>query len=100
MADRPEGHAAIQRDLDRLEKWADRNPIKFNSEKCKVLHLRRNNPSHQDMLEANCLESSFAEKDLGFLMDTKLTTSQQCTLAAKKANREVNFKCTVRTAMP
>ena len=34
--DMPEGHAAIQRDLNGLEKWADRNFIKFSKGKCKV----------------------------------------------------------------
>jgi len=47
VADTPEGHAAIQRDLDRLEKWADRNLIKFHKGKYQVLHLRSNNPMHQ-----------------------------------------------------
>lgn len=40
----------------------------------------------QCMLEADKLESSFARKDLGILMDAKLTTSQQRVLVAKKAD--------------
>ncbi|GAB0181141.1 mitochondrial enolase superfamily member 1 [Grus japonensis] len=41
---------------------------------------------HQYMLENNQLENSFAEKDLGLLVDTMLNTKQQGALAAKKAN--------------
>jgi len=32
------------------------------------------------------VESSFEEKDLGVLMDTKMNTSQQCVPVAKMAN--------------
>ncbi|KAK4819153.1 hypothetical protein QYF61_025944 [Mycteria americana] len=43
----------------------NRNLMKFNKEKSNVLHLGRNNLMHQYMLQANWLESSFAEKDWG-----------------------------------
>ena len=82
MTDTPEGCAAIQRDLIRLEKWADRNLSKFNKGKCKVLHLGRNNSMHLEMLGAAQLESSFAEKDLRVLVDNKMNVSQQCAVSS------------------
>ncbi|PKU49532.1 rna-directed dna polymerase from mobile element jockey-like [Limosa lapponica baueri] len=86
VADTPECCATIQPDLDRLESWVEKNPMKFNKGKCRVLHLRRNNPIHQYRLGVDLLKSSSAERDLGVLMDNMLTMSQQCAMMAKKAN--------------
>lgn len=49
MADSPEGHAVMLTDVDRLEKWADRDLLKANMEKCRASRLGRGDPRHQNM---------------------------------------------------
>ncbi|GAB0205774.1 cAMP-dependent protein kinase inhibitor alpha [Grus japonensis] len=56
--DTPEGWDAIQRDLNKLEKWAHVNLVRFDNERCNI-----------------GIGGSSEEKDSGVLIDEKLNMS-------------------------
>ena len=45
-----------------------------------------NNPTYQHRLGTDLLGSSVGKRDLGILVDSRVTMSQHCALVARKAN--------------
>ncbi|PKU41689.1 rna-directed dna polymerase from mobile element hypothetical protein [Limosa lapponica baueri] len=65
VVDMPEGQDAMQRDLDKIKKWALVDLMRLNKAKFKVLHLGQGNPQYQYRLRDEGIESNPDEKDLG-----------------------------------
>ena len=73
--------------LEDLQDWQNLWLLKFNSSKCKVMHIPYNNNSNQDYVFNNVtLESIEAEKDLGVLTSCDLTWTQHIKSCISKAN--------------
>ncbi|PKU44628.1 reverse hypothetical protein [Limosa lapponica baueri] len=76
-----EGRKALQRDLDRLDGWAEANGIRFNKAKSWVLHLGHNNP-----MNAPGRVAGAARQKRTWGCWSTVAMSQQCAQVAKKAN--------------
>lgn len=61
---------SLHRDLDKLDKWAKANAMRFNKGQFQLLYLGHNNPVWRYRLGAECLETCLMEKDLGVLVNS------------------------------
>ena len=80
----------LQTNIHHLVNWTDTWLLRFNSDKCKVLHLGKNNPNYPYVIregnEERILDITTAEKDLGVTVDPLLDFDQHITNVVKKAN--------------
>ena len=86
-----QGNYSIQKDLDRLAAWADKWQMEFNPQKCKVMHIGRENRYFSYEMEGCWIETVEEEKDLGVVVDKTMKFSKQCLEARNRANRTLGF---------
>ena len=81
----------LQEDLNNLQEWARRMQMKFHPEKCKCLHLGKQNPCHTYTMQTSdgkthMITATTNEKDLGVQIDNDLTFSAHIQAQISKAN--------------
>lgn len=87
----PQFAEEIQEDLDRLQLWSDTWQLRFNAEKCKVMHIGKNEDHHDYKMTSKgkriSLESVSLEKDLGVNVDSELKFREHINIQVNKANK-------------
>ena len=81
----------MQQDLDNLSSWSEKWLLKFNKDKCKVMHIGYNNEKQIYKLQGQNLLKVDEEKDLGVIVKSNLKSGSQCLAASKKANTILGF---------
>ena len=97
-ANNPDGSGALQRDLENIQAWARRWKIEFNVDKCKIMHLGKSNPRHTYTMNGTNLTVTTEERNLGVLIDDKLSFNSHIKGIVKKANSmlgliKIGFEC-------
>ena len=62
----------FQQDIDNLCKWAEDWAMEFNADKCKVMHVGRNNPRYKYYMNGVELGTTEEERDLGVWTESSL----------------------------
>ena len=82
----PGDAAELQDTLNRLCAWADRWGMQFNTAKCHVMHIGRNNPRNVYSMNGVQLAETTEERDIGVTVSCNLKPAQQCRKAAQTAS--------------
>lgn len=82
-----ESREKLQEDLRVLCEWSMKWQMKFNTDKCKVMHIGAQNLEAEYFMEGNKLEKVSEEKDLGVMISRNFKVSKQCIKAAKTGNQ-------------
>ena len=81
----------LQFNLNILVSWSEKWQIKFNIDKCKVLHIGNNNLYTKYTMNGSELTKVSHEKDLGVTINNDLKPSKHCSDVIKTANKLVDF---------
>ena len=76
----------LQKDLDAVARWTSVWQLPLNTAKCQSLHLGGRNTGHQYHIGDVLIEGVKEERDLGVIIDDKLTFHCHTGLVMKKAN--------------
>ena len=77
----------LRADLQALLNWSEKWQMKFNTEKCKVMHIGVNNLKEEYFMGCKKLEEIMEERDLGVIVSSNFKVSKQCIKAARKGNQ-------------
>jgi ribonuclease P/MRP protein subunit RPP40 len=78
--------SVLANDLAQLDKWSSKWQMKFNTEKCSVIHLGKNNAQNKYKLGNAVLTSSDKERDLGIIVDKTMKFSEHINSVVGSAN--------------
>ena len=77
----------LHEDPDNLQNWASTWKMKFNADKCKVLHIGNQSPQYEYRMCDTSLDVVREEKDLGVIVDEKLKFDTHRVTQANEANQ-------------
>ena len=90
-----EDQASLQNDVDSAFNWSQKWQMKFNIDKCHSLPMGHSNLHYPYQIDGTIIDSVEEEKDLGVIIDSKLSFHRHIMEIVKKANNTLG--CIRRT---
>lgn len=81
----------VQADLDSLTDWEEIWKLKFNVDKCKVLHIGTNDTKYNYKLNNKGLDEIVEERDLGVVFNNFFNFSNHVLSIVSKANQKIGW---------